>query len=603
MLIQLAIFPLLIFLWGLLVSSVLGFFERDDNVTVFLGRTFGLGLSYWVIFDSLRIFVPISLDLSLVLATCFPVGCLSLLPRNRLRPRIPRFDGSDVWVLLLVAIQSVVLIVYFWEYPFFPNLSSFDFSAHLEYVSQFAQGVTPNLSTALFYNGIHFLLSIAVLGDSEFQMLFAIRAAMAIVIVMSDFILYYACSRIFSRSPGSILRDAALWVCAVYVVSGFVWLDIVLGSGLYPNFYGLVASLLLLGVSVDIVDRRLRANHVAGYVIFCIAIVNSLFSHYSIIFMIPTVLVYLGVRKKVGALALVLTPLVLVVVLFQGLVAMLIGFLGSGGPVEGLAPLSQSLSVWPVLAYTANSMATESVYGSLFAVTVLALVAFFVVVAFREKGLKSLLITWLLPILVFAPFSSNAWRFAYVALMPMTLMVGYIASRWAGRGLHASRGRARKPMPRQYRLFSFLFIAVCLLGSQSGHVFSQALTSGATSHLQQDADYQAMIWIDRHIPRNQTVMSVSDWRFAYAQALGGPSELHTLDEVNGSWICAQTGPSQVLRLAYQVNARYIVVTDASTLSDCPPSLRPWLTFSTQTLGCSSNCIVYEDQWVRVFRVA
>lgn len=558
-----------------------------------------MGLSYWVVIDSLRSFFPINLYLCLILATSLPAAYALL--RGEFNPSIPKFDRSDAVILLLVAFQTVVLSLYFWQYPFFPQLDSIDFPAHLQYVSQFATGGVPAFGTALFYNGIHFLLSIAVLGDSELQMLFAVRAAMAILIVISDFILYYFCSRIF-RTADKTMKNAPLWGCAIYVLSGFVWLNLVLGSGLYPNFYGLLSSLLLLGVSIDVSESNFSASASSRYAILGIAFANSLFSHYSVLFVMPAVLLYFGFIKRIGALLLVSISLAAIALVFEGTFISLLNFLGSGGPINGLAPVSQDLSFWPVLGYIASSIAANGVYGSAYALTTIASVIAFVVLAVRDRGRPALLLVWLLPILVAAPFSSAAWRFSFVALMPITLMTAYVLALATRQRSYRLYKKVKRQVPAVYKTVALLFLALSLAGSQSGQVVAQFIAGGTASNLQQQSDYQAMVWIDQNTPSNDTIISVSDWRFAFVQTLGGPAVFHSFENVNASSICAPSGPSVVLQYASQVNSTLIVVTDNSTLADCTYLLRPWLTFSPQTLGCQDNCTVYENSEVRVFQV-
>ena len=104
---------------------------------------------------------------------------------------------------------------------------------------------------------------------------------MALLVVLSSLLFYSATKRIFSSSR------AALICSSIYVLSGTIWFASVFDSGLFANFYGILSALFLIIALLGVIND-FRAP--AAWIIFLIAVINAYFSHYTLLTILPAIL-------------------------------------------------------------------------------------------------------------------------------------------------------------------------------------------------------------------------------------------------------------------------------------------------------------------------
>jgi len=502
-----------------------------------------------------------------------------------------RPERYDIYVLGLVVAQVLLVLAHFSKYPIFPEFSSVDFMQHVEITGALQLGQTTMFPGGILYYGAHLLMAslVALSGD---LVLVATQYAMGILAIFSPLLVYVAVGSLTSS------RRVGLIATLLYVSTGFVWFGSVFDAGLYANFYGIL-SILLLFALVPVVLKQPRSPGV--WVALALAVGSGYFSHYSYVTVIPALValpiaLFVFERKvNLPALAIpavVVLPGVVAALLRPDLVTLLVQFVqaAGGGNVLGDTTVSRYLSGWPVLRYIVVEFADD-----LGAIVTLALAALGVYAAVRSKTpLVWMLIVWLLAILVVAPFSETAWRFSYMALLPLLVVasVGFdsLVPDTEDRGLRQrSKMRARRDYGR-YRL-GFLAIVFLLLvvDSFTWQVLDDAASNGAASNQTQHALLAAMQWMNATTPRDSLVVSVTDADYNYFQLLYGRASGYAPFATPDQVVAASAGSAE---------PTYVVMTAVGTAPLLNSSLNPFALYP----GDSRFQLEYNQSGVLVYEL-
>jgi hypothetical protein len=421
-------------------------------------------------------------------------------------------ERNDLYVLGLVLAQALLVVAHFSKYPIFPQFSSVDFTQHVQITASLQSGQTTMFPDGILYYGAHLLMGslVALSGD---LVLVATQSAMGILAVLSPLLAYVAVASL----TGS--KRAGLVATLLYVATGSVWFGSVFDSGLYANFYGVLSILLLFAV-VPAVLKQPRSPGL--WLALILAVGSGYFSHYSYVTVIPALLalpiaVYLVDRKvslpAVGIAAVVVIPGVLGAALRPDLVSLLIQFVTApgGGNVPVDTTVSPYLAGWPVLRYIVVEIADD-----LGAIVTLILAAVGVYIGARSKNpVVWMLIVWLVAILAVAPFSETAWRFSYMALVPLLMLAALSLDRLIPDAVDSRLVRRNKVVGRRdERRWRLALVAVVFLllfvDSWSWQLLADAATDNSQSSQTQHGLLLAMNWLDANTPPNAQVASITN---------------------------------------------------------------------------------------------
>lgn len=415
--------------------------------------------------------------------------------------------------------MGISLGSYFLKYPIFPAVLSGDFSQHMNTATQLAHGNFPSLSALVLYYGLEAYLGLSVFLFPAVP-LQTVRLAMGLLVFVSPLIIYFSVKTLFDSK-------AALWSAAVYTLSGSLWFGMVFSSGLWPNFWGLLSSLLLIAAAVYLVEHPLHLKrpyihptNLKGPIVFSVALVNALFSHYSILLVFPALLLYFAIKKNPLGLGMTFVPLLGGLILFPSLISSLSSF---GGVSTGTVPAPSLLAAiipLPTLSFLVAEISVNAL-GDFAALSMLGLGGWFLWKNWKTKDSKMLLLSvWFLVALLYPVYSSNAWRFAFIGLMPLTVMGGWSLSslipKWPKKGHKA-------PYLGKTLLIGFLFLTPAF-GSWANQSFFDSGSNPFQSATQQQADLQAIQWMLANVPSNCLagvnitkcgVIVVNDFDFQY----------------------------------------------------------------------------------------
>jgi hypothetical protein len=575
---------------GFGAGELLGLWEKERTFMEALGYIIGLGFSI----NTVILFVGSSglqiADIPLygVTANMFYViilGGLFLTILSAVRKKkfttIPLPRRTDLLVVLFMLVQGGMIYLFFQKYPIFPEYNSVDFQGHANIVQSLLSGGS-SIPGGIFYFGVHFQLALGALLVGG-PVLIVIQRVGAILAILGVPIVYLSASRIF------LSKEAALVSSFLYAITASMWFGSLFNAGLYPNFFGILASLFFLAISSDIV--RQGANW--GRLITMFGSLSMLYlSHYSDVSIFPAVLIVplvLLVKRDLKATQLapslgIALPGIVAVALDPGLAGLLFGAVSNpGGIVVGGTFLSAILAPIPVIA----NMATETYYDLGFVL----LVAFSLISAWKlmkeRDAVKWMPVAWLVSVTVVAPLNAGAWRLSYVALVPLTLIASYgLASLFP-----KPRGGTRRRGTDPRKVVVILALILLVSGSWGVTLSLDAATDTSVSSNAQQNVYNAIIWAGSNTTRG-TFLSVSDYRFLYSTQLIGRASFFQL---------AST-PSQGISYAKSAGAAYIVVTKLVTASlPSEPSLFPWNNFPAASNG--NLTLVYSNSDVRIYKVA
>lgn len=538
-------FLLLLFVPGAAVMEIFGL-GGDYSLSERLGLAFGLSMAVDVLILAFRTsgvligsqrmvgIFPGTLELMLGASV---VGFLAPVALRRRVDFYVKPTRTDFYVLGLVVVQAALVAAHFAKYPIFPQFPSVDFSSHVRITADLQAGRLSMFPGGILYYGVHLLMAslVALSGDI---VLVATQRAMGILVVLSPLLLFLAVSSITGA------RRTGVVASLLYVSTGFVWFGSVFDAGLYPNFFGFLAILLLFAL----VPSMLRRPRDLGvWVAFVLAVGMGYFSHYSYVTIIPAlvalpVAAFLYGRKldltSLAVPGVVLIPGIVGVAAMPQLVTLLVQFVqaSGGGNVPADTALSGALKAWPVLRYIVVEITDD-----LGAVVTLALAALGVYLALKARSPAVwMLVVWLASLLVVAPFSETAWRFSYVALLPLLMLaaMGFdrlLPSPGERSFKQRSKLRARTDYRRvQLGLFAIVFILL-VVDSWSWQLVADTTTAGSQNSQVQHGLLQAMGWLNANTPQGSLVVSVTDTDLNYYVLLynrnSGYAPLATPDKV------------------------------------------------------------------------
>jgi hypothetical protein len=584
-----------IFVPGLGFAELLGVWGQEGGIGERLAVAFGMGLAVDTLVAAVKTsglraggLVLSGMDASTVYATILlGLAVLSVSYASRRKLLFPaRPKAQDLFLLFVILLQALMVYLYFQKYPIFPEYQSPDYANHVQFAQGLASGSLLSIPRGILYFGVHFQLAASILLAGG-EPLVTVQRTMAVLVLLSPLVVYLGSKKIFSGEA------PALVVTAVYSLTGTIWFDSVFNSGLYANFFGIIASLFLLAMIAGLFGR---AGSPAAWAAFVLAAVMAYFSHYTAITLLPALLIvpvaqYFRARSDVRRYLLpplaAVAPGAVALLAFPGLASLLITLAEEGGgSLSGSTALSLALSGLPVLGYMALEVFNDTEFVFLF--------IFAAVYAYRARGSKlpTMLVPlfWFLSLLVSSPTNVSAWRFSFEALVPLTLMAGYGLSSLLPK-LHPPRRRGQSRIGQYAKIGVVLAILLAPLVAFSWGqtTVSDSLSStGISAEAQRDV-YAAIYWLKSNTPADSRYLSVSDWRFTYTSLFFG----RTTDYAFVSQ------PSQAISLARSNGDGYIIVTDLVTAAVPPiPSLFPWNNFRPS----SNLTLVYSNSDVEVFKL-
>ncbi|MHB8567544.1 MAG: hypothetical protein ACYC7D_13770 [Nitrososphaerales archaeon] len=595
------LYLLFIFLPGIGFGELFQLWKKEDSFLDKLALSFGLGLSVDTVvllirtarFDGL-----IGIDVyTIYFAMVLGMAALIL---SAVRAKGIAFGGKpaklDFVVYAAILIQGLIIAGYFAKYPIFPESPSFDFTAHAQYALGLISGTSSSIPSGILYYGIHFQIASALLLVGG-EPLVTMQRTMAILVLLSPLLFYLATARIFKN------RTAGVLVAATYALSGSIWGAGVFVSGLYPNFFGMLAALFLIVVLFNTADHF---KSISSWTVLFLATIMAYMSHYSFVALLPAVLLFpffqFAIRRSnfkeylIPSIVVIL-PAIVTAAVFPSVVATLLPLISNGGGiVQGSTLLSAMLSPIPVLSYIPILLTSDLAFISLLAALTVGLYRCAIV----RNPLAIVPMVWLSSLLIVSPFNIGAWRYSFEALIPIFILAGF--------GIYsipliASRGKQRRPFLHRTKkgvteleinqflalMVVIVMIGALLIGSLAQSMVADEISNTSIVSQSQNSVYDSIYWLRANTPNYSHYLSLTDWRFSYTSLIDGRA---TYNDYISS-------PAVAISLAGNVSAGYIIVTNVITEQGAVPPY-PWFTFPGNYT--THLTLVYNNSDIRIYKV-
>lgn len=529
---------ILLFAPGFAICEVLGIYAKDDSLSVKLAFIIGVSMSVSILaLGASNILGPISYMVVRVLEGASLGASLAIALLNGRGLHIIKMPKrTDLIVLALVAFMGVLTFLIFQKYPIFPAYSDTDYLQN----TQVVQGMlvqANTFSSAALYFGIDFLLAAGAVGSSGVP-IETIRIGMAVITVLSPLIVYGLAERVWDRAT-------AVMAAAIYVLPGFIWVNIVYNSGTWANFTGILLSAFALMAFVSFP----KIGKLGAAFMTLIVLGGLAFSHYTSVFVIPS-LVAIGLLsywKKEDGCSVYLGPSVIIIGMVGGLMILLrdslVPFLISQTTtVETLATNTVLGAALPTSSFQSMVSVFDDDLGFVM-LGALTLLGFFIELRERRNIGGLAMVIWLVP-MFFLSLVTNDWRFSYIVMVPML----YFSADGLNKSLNklttfnfSSRltGKRTKIDVTQKTIWAVLIIMlVFATGSRGAIAIQDATTYQSPLAQDQQATYQMMQWTGTHLLGNVSI-GTDAWQFAAYYATTEPQshatayylDLQSVDDV------------------------------------------------------------------------
>jgi hypothetical protein len=583
-----------IFLPGVGFSELFHLWKEDDGFTARLAYAFGIGLCIDTAILAVRTAgvtnLLTGLDSLTVYATiAFGLGILaaSVIVRRRFswwrRP-----TTLDLGFLAVLLLQGLIILLYFQKYPIFPTTPiTQDFGIHAQNTQGLISGTNVTIPHGILYDGVYYQLSPALLMVGGASVI-TNRWTMALLAILSPLLIYLAAERLFAS------QTCGLIAAVLYALSGPIWFGSVFLTGLYPNFFGILAALFLL---VAFVDAGLGARGRGPIIALVLATFAAYFSHFSIVTVLPAILIFpvvarafrwkaAGARPFVAA-GIVILPGLAGVAVYPHEIARVLFPYTAVVQLGGSTTLSSALSFYPVLGYMASLFDSDL----LFIIMTLLCCVYIWRFGLSRSAILAIPIIWFGSILVASPFSPAAWRFSIEALVPFTLMASFGLFSLLPKRRQQQKGGSRIPHWKVLVVL-VLILSLVLVDSWGTKIVADSLTNTSLISQEQGLVNQSIVWLGSNTPSNATYLSISDSRFTFTSQLIGRETVYHYTNT----------PTSALQTAHKVNATYIIVTFGVTENLPPiPSLYPWDKFPPDVAN-SNLSLVYQNSDVRIYQI-
>ena len=402
---------------------------EPDTLSLKIAGFVGYGLCSIISLMFIRNFInfPVALvPLILELAGLSLLG-LKVARGYKFNLSIPKPSWMDALILVACITIAVRHVLYFQRFSngIYTQYYSGDLLQHINDSTDYANGMMPVMRGQILYWGFYFVASVPISFGMDPRE--SVRMTMILLAVLSPLFMYLATWKLFGSHRTATI-SAVLW-------SGvdFTWYRMTVDLSLYPNFFGMISSLILIAAVKNFMKTH---DWIRGASILVIAISTAYMSHYSTLFLIfPLVLYALlsatkdgskyGLRVR-GLLIFggLLIPVFSGGFLFSNLASGLFSALsGLGGYVQYTTPLSLAIPL-PSLSYVVgfinNDILALLLFGNLgFCVWL---------VVKRQDEVIAFLIGWFAIALVMASLADGSWRISIVMLLPLTIMAGFTSS-------------------------------------------------------------------------------------------------------------------------------------------------------------------------------
>ena len=329
--------------------------------------------------------------------------------------------GQVLPITVILTAYFFIVLLSFWSAPFYPNTVTADPANHAQFVTGILEGKGRDILLRSGYpTGLHFAAALFA-SLTSLSALQALRVILSVV-ALAVFVLVYESAYVMFGG-----KRAAAFVALVAAFAIPIDPSLLISLGLYANALADAIIIILLWLFFSYVAQPSRRLGVT----LAIVAFAGLFAHTSVLVFLGAIwaltpFVYLLFRPKFRAYLRAASYAISLLALFAVILSPIYG--GILAHVQGYSKLASPLtlrvfsivyiSLWYNFYVYAGSVAMGAIGASI------------ILFSIRYRGHlgQLLMIVWTALLMVGAFFTSEAWRFAFFALVPGYLLVGSLVS-------------------------------------------------------------------------------------------------------------------------------------------------------------------------------
>jgi hypothetical protein len=446
-------------------------------------------------------------------------------------------DKNFKLFMALTFYYIIALGVNLYAYPYFPLLFSQDFIVHVSNAFNLIKGAS--IQSIFSSNPSFPLLLASWLTISSDNPLLSTRIFLSIVLLSSLPFVYFIGDYI--KENGGFIASL-VYIC----INPFIYFTM-LTCGLYANALGLVLSLSTISwFIVTVVEenkKRLLFLPFCGFILFLTHSTNVLI-FLTLFFATLYMKFFENYRVSIKPVIFLFSGILITLLLVPTLISRLPSTLSS--PFGLIEMSSNELIVYilreiPLLKFIYLSSSENIFVLILFLVSI---VLPFVYLLKRRLGFGIIPYAWLLLIVITSLFSTNIWRFALIAFIPLSLLSPLIYGKIVSPFIVKIAGFMPSEKFRKALKYMILILLFLMLYLYSLNDIFTPIYASSWSRSQQNRFYECLIWFKDNSEYNASVVSI-----------GGGSWIHFLPLISNRTIL-EILPGERPEVAYEILKGY-----------------------------------------------
>ena len=422
---------------------------------------------------------------------------------------------------LVLALTYVLIIVStYYVYPIFPANRSGDFLVYIKDSLKFATGEATLKDLVTLHPAIYLLLG-TILSLNILNPLVLTRFFMLILTISSIPLIYEVSRKFYGKFAGELALLLSIFI-------NIFWYYTVIITGLYANFLGLMMALYLL----YLISKYVKDNDRAYLVLAIPTTLIMLMSHettFAVLLALWLSSIHHSIVKKnltlIKTSAILSAPLILIPILIPASLKFILIFIENYilkfkvmqirvlliSPVNPIYNTLKTIS--PLLA---NTYASIGISG--LTLTLACMISGIVLILKKQSGLQLIPWYWLIILWITSYFTTEYWRLALNAAIPVTLFASLISKQALLKiniGIDKLSLKEHVKKFLKYELAAFTIILLLTTSNIISALMYNYSRIRETHELQYGV-IEAMQWIKENTPENAKIISIARWHFMYA---------------------------------------------------------------------------------------
>jgi len=429
-------------------------------------------------------------------------------------------DNYSKLGLVLALTYMLIIVSTYYVYPIFPANRSGDFLVYIKDSLKFATGEATLKDLITLHPAIYLLLG-TVLSLNILNPLVLTRFFMLMLTILSIPLIYEVSMKFYGKFAGELALLLSIFI-------NIFWYYTVIITGLYANFLGLMMALYLL----YLISRYVKDDNRVYLILAIPTTLVMLMSHettFAVLLALWLSSIHHSIVKKnltlIKTSATLSAPLILIPILIPASLKFILNFIENYilkfkvmqirvlliSPVN---PIYNTLKV--ISPLLANTYASIGISGLI--LTLVCMISGIVLILKKQSGLQLIPWYWLVILWITSYFTTEFWRLALNATIPVTLFASLISKQVLLKiNINIDKLSLKEHVKKilKYELAAFT-ITLLFITSNISLALTYNYSKISETHELQYGVLEAMQWLKENTPENAKIISIARWHFMYA---------------------------------------------------------------------------------------